>query len=545
MNIIDYDQTFYGRQNILDILHKRLAGLKEGYRQNVALLGSRTIGKTAILQKLIADHDDPDIIILYLDLESRDFPYFTHQFVKSLLYHFLKSQNLPLQEDLKLLCTACRGHVPQTVAAVEEIETLLAQGKTADVYGRLLSLPDIFWGESKKSVVLIFDEFQNLANFNVPEVFAQLGKRIMTQRNCLYVVVSSYPSQAHPILSEKLSLLFGNFEVIPVGAFDVKASYQLMDKHLEGIKIGLQLKNFLADFTGNHPLYLNILCQEMIYLCGVFGQQEIYAPILTQAVENLIFNPWGILSRHFELSMIELCRGKSEGPLAQVLTAMAEDRHRIPDLAAHLSVKPAHITQRLNTLLAADIIEKNGNYFHIKDKLFKYWIKYVYERRQKAIELEPGKGRKLFKEDISKALSDFQMVSRKDLSSRIIDLLHKFDSEAFEVAGRRYKLSMFRDISPLKLRLGTGSYFDAVSAEGEDGRWLIVLKRDPVHDQELNAFLEEMKKLSPKPQRCVIVSLSGLDDSAKIRALQEKLWVWNEEEINVLMHLHDEPYLTR
>ena len=42
-----------------------------------------------------------------------------------------------------------------------------------------------------------------------------------------------------------------------------------------------------------------------------------------------------------------------------------------------------------------------------------------------------------------------------------------------------------------------------------------------------------------------MVSLSGLDDSAKVRALQEKLWVWNEEEVNSLMHLYDEPYIVR
>src|SRR6185369_16235796 len=104
MNVIDHDHSFTGRQNTLDVLKKRLLGLKEGYRQNVAILGSRHIGKTAIVQKLIADHDDPSVFILYLDLESRDFTCFTRQFTKSLLYRFLKNQNLPLHEDLALLC---------------------------------------------------------------------------------------------------------------------------------------------------------------------------------------------------------------------------------------------------------------------------------------------------------------------------------------------------------------------------------------------------------------------------------------------------------
>lgn len=545
MNLIDHDHNFFGRQHILDVLRKRILGLKEGYRQNVALLGSRSIGKTSIVQKLITDHDDPQVIILYLDLESRDLPYFTDQFVKSLLYHFLKSQNLPVQEDLKLLCLSCKEHIPATVVAVETIEMLLSQGKSAELYAALLALPDVFSAETNQAVVLIFDEFQNLTNFDVPDVFAELGKRIMTQKNCLYILTSSYQAQANTILSEKLSLLFGNFEAISILPFDVTASQQLMDRHLDGIKTGLQLKNFMADFTGGHPLYINILSNELISLCGVHRQEEIYAPIVTQAIENLVFNPWGVLSRHFELIVNELCRGKSEGPLSSVLIALAEGKHRVADLATHLSLKPAQVTQRINLLMAADIVEKNVNYYHIKDKLFKYWIKFVYERRLRAIDLEAGRSRKLFKEEINKAVNEFQMIARKDLAARMVDLLHKCDGDSFELVGRRYKLSMFKDIAPVKLRLGAGNFIDAISAEGQEGRWLIVLKKDPVHENDLNALIDEVKKMDPKPQRSVIVSLCGLDDNAKIRALQEKLWVWNEEEVNSLMHLYDEPYIVR
>ncbi len=545
MNLIDFDHNFFGRRQILDILKKRLLGLKEGYRQNVALVGSRYIGKTSILRKVMGDHDDKDIILLYLDLENRDFNYFITQFTKTLLYQFLKSENLPLFEDLKLLCETARVRIPQTVGLVEAANALSLQGKHLESYHTLLSLADIFAHETNKFTVLIFDEFQQLESFPIPDVFQELGKRIMTQKTCLYIVTSSYEEQAKTILSEKLSLLFGNFETVSVAAFDSTSSQQLIDHNLGGIKAGLQLKNFLVDFTGGHPLYINILSQELIYLSGGYRQEEIYAPIVTQAIESVVFNPWGVISRHFELCMNDLSRGKAQGVVSSMLIALAEGKHKVADLALHLNMKAPQVNQRINALLQADIIEKNGNYFHIKDKLFRYWIKYVYERRLKAVDLEPGRVRKQFKEEINKALNDFQMIARKDLSTRMVDLLNKFDSESFQLAGRRYKLSAFRDITPLKLRVGAGNFFDAVQAQGEDGGWLVVLKKDPVHDNDLNGLLEEIKKMSPKPQRCVIVSLSGLDDSAKVRALQEKLWIWNEEELNTLMHLYDEPYITR
>jgi len=446
---------------------------------------------------------------------------------------------------LKLLCAATKDRLPRTVFLVQAIESLTAQGKILEAYHMILSLPEVFTQETGKSVVLIFDEFGYLESFNIPEVFAELGKRIMTQKNCLYIVSSSSPQQTETILSEKLSLLFGNFEIIPLESFNFSEAQGLIDHNLEEVKIGLHLKNFIADFTGGHPLYINLLCQELICLSGVYAQHEIYAPIVIQAIENVIFNPWGVISRHFELQINALTTGKSAGMTIKVLGALAQGKHKISELSESLKLKTAQVNQRVNVLQESNIVERNGNYYHIKDKLFSYWIKYVHQRRLRVIDLEAGRPRKQFKEEINRALNDFGMVARKDLSVRIADLMHKFDNESFVLCGRRYKLSTFRDIKVLKMRIGAGNYFDAISAEGQEGGWLVVLKKDPVHDTDLNGILEEIKKLDPKPTRSVIVSLSGLDENAKVRALQEKLWIWDEEQLNCLMHLFDEPIIVR
>jgi len=41
------------------------------------------------------------------------------------------------------------------------------------------------------------------------------------------------------------------------------------------------------------------------------------------------------------------------------------------------AIKAGRGPGRINALLEANIVERNGNYYHIKDKLFSYWIKYV------------------------------------------------------------------------------------------------------------------------------------------------------------------------
>ena len=61
MSIVEQEQ-FYGRKETLELLKRRVLDLKEGYRQNIAFLGDRHIGKSSLLMKFIADMDEENII---------------------------------------------------------------------------------------------------------------------------------------------------------------------------------------------------------------------------------------------------------------------------------------------------------------------------------------------------------------------------------------------------------------------------------------------------------------------------------------------------
>ncbi len=545
MNTLSPHNFCFGRKAALSLLGRRLKDLKEGYRQNLALLGSRYIGKSTILQKFISEIDDPETIVIYLNLENRDFDYFSSKIIKSILFNFAKSRNLAPQEEIKVLMEITRPLIPQTVEAVEKILALTKAKKFNEAYQDLIALPEVFNTEAGKFCVIVLDEFHDLENFPVEEAFQEMGNKIMTQRRCLYVIASSYPELANRILSEKLTLLFGNFEIIPVGSFDGVTSQEFIEKSMGDVHIGSHLRSFLADFTGGQPLYLGLICRELIHLAAVHKQSEVYVPLITQAIEDVVFNPWGALSRHFDLMISELCQGKGNRAVTALLIALANGKCRLKDLLDALSQKQTQVNQKLNRLIELDILEKNGNIFQFKDKLFRYWLKYVLQKRIMAIDLEPGKQYKLFREELNRAVIDFQVTSRKDLSTRMVELFHCFDNESLNLNGRRYKLPVFSQITPLKLRSIAGTYIDAMCTECDEGTWLVAMRKDPFTEGDINALLSEAKNMGPKPQRLVVVSLSNLDENARVRALQERMWVWNEQEINSLMHLYDKPYVVR
>jgi AAA+ ATPase superfamily predicted ATPase len=545
MNTMNPQTACFGRKAILALLARRLKDLKEGYRQNLALLGSRYIGKSTILQRSIQEIDDDNIIAIYLNLENRDFDYFYSKIVRSILFNFAKSKHLTPQDDIKILLEMTRPFIPETVEAIGKVHASLKAKKYDEVYQGLLGLPEIFNNETDKFCIILLDEFHYLEEFPVKEVFQELSNKIITQRRCLYIITSSYPEVANKILAEKLTLLFGNFETINVGHFDGLTSQEFIEHSMGEVNMGSHLRTFLADFTGGHPLYLSLICQELIHLSAVHKQAEVYVPLINQAIENIVFNPWGALSRHFDLTVSELCQGKGNRAMTSLLIAMANGKSRVKDLQESLGQTVNQINAKLNRLIDLDIVEKNGTLFQFKDRLFRYWIKYVLQKRLLAVDLEPGKQYKIFREELNRAVVEFQATSRKDLPTRISELFHCFDNECLNINGRRYKLPVFSQITPMKLRSIAGNYIDVIQGECEEGTWLVALRKDPFTETDINTLLSEAKNLENRPQRLVVVSLSNLDENARVKALQERMWVWSEQEVNSLMHLYDKPYVVR
>ncbi len=538
------DGCFYGRTETLALIRRRVTGLKEGYRQNMAFLGSQHIGKSAILRQFLAELDPEMAVPVYLDLEGRDIHYFVSKFIRSILYHFARGQGLSPSECLPDLLLVVEGMIPRAVSVVREVFPLMEKNRLTEAYDLVLSLPEIFSQETGHHYLVILDEFHVLEEFGIPDAFRLLAARITTQKKVLYLVASSYEEISRRILAEKLTLLFGSFEIVTIDPFDLRQSQEFVGARMGEVKVGLPLKNFLADFTGGRPLYLDIIGHEMLSLASIYKQQEIYAPLVAQAVENMLFSRWGALGRHFELLIGRVTQGKANRLVTDLLMALAEGRNRVKDLVIFLeAVTPAVVRQKLGYLVEEDVVGKNGGHYHIKDKLFRYWIKYVFLKRVRSIELEAGRLRKEFRDEVLGAISDFHAACGKDFSSRVTELLQCFDNDHLDLNGRKYHLPVFKDVKPLTFAPQGGTPCDVLQADTDDGIWLLVLRPDPSAEVDINSVARELRSRGLKPRRCVIVSPSELDDAVKLLAFEERMWVWSGSEIKLLMNLFDKPYI--
>ena len=197
----------------------------------------------------------------------------------------------------------------------------------------------------------------------------------------------------------------------------------------------------------------------------------------------------------------------------------------------------------MGRLQETGIVGKSGRSFYIRDRLLRYWLRYVFRRRRDAMDIDPARFLEEFQAAFAAAVEDFRIQIKKDMPVRIMELFHCFDDEAIHMDGRRYKLPVFDNISLEKMKFAAAAGFHLLRASAGADEWLILLKPEQVKEQDLSQIIAEVKKEYVRPQRCVLISMHDLDETARVRALQERMWIWNERELRTLFNIYNKPYL--
>lgn len=537
--------NFFGRQSIIDLLHRRVVDLKEGYRQNIALLGPEFIGKTYILEEFLSQLNDERIIPVYIDLKDTDFRNFVQKFSGRFLFSFLRNKKFAPGDNLEVLLEEAQKFIPSTCQQIKKVLQNLLKDRRFEAYRDLLSVAEIFEQETGDFCLIALDEFQNLEEFNLPNAFQELGKKIMVQKKSIYIFTSSLKNKARKILSERLSLLFGNFEVVEVGPFSIKTNLEFIEQALEGYFLEKSYKNFLVDFTAGHPFYLGAICKQLVTNAKQDGQKNIFLNILIDSLEEILFDEWGLLNLHFSKIVSSLGTKKNREAALLILLSINAGNNKLPLILEDPALNKTALSSRLKQLEELSVLTKNGNLFFITDKLFAFWLKFVYQRKQKSLSVSIAVIGMDFKNDLRQRINSFIQISGNELGERITDLLQSFDNELFQLNGRKHKLPSFTSISPLNFNVKISQNLKGLIAYTPSDQWAVVFKEGMILDTDVVAFLDSIKEFKNQISRRVVISINEIETNARLRALQEKMWIWNSADLNFILNLYGKPYIVK
>lgn len=522
--------NFFGRDNYLDILKKRITSFLEGYRQNIAIIGDEYIGKTSLIFKFLSIFCDNRVVVVYLEVRPDTLNSFVRKFIGVLLYNFLTNSGLPLKEDLDYLIEKSSRYIPETVKKIRSLLDLSEKNKKLNLFCELLSLTDILKRETGKRCVVIFDEFHNLEYLGVKNLYREWSKLLVTQKNTMYIVTSSRKFKAKNILTKDLSLLFGNFETIEMEPFDIKTSTQFLTQRLSGANLGPGLKDFILDFSGGYPIYLEIIASSL---------RENKQIELVDVLQNLLFEEQGLLNLRFCDYIKRLGESNFSNDYFSILTLVAGGRNKIKDIAHIMRKTKTELQPRINHLLEFDAINRSADFLRLNDKVFGFWLRFIYQEKLSSLTHDAKSQKIKFRENIADLINDFKTSANKPVQERLIEILRLFEDEVMQLEKKRIKLNHFREIKPLEL--SCRFLKDGLLGRSQECVWIVAFKNDQLTEEDIAEFSRECKKYRHKTQRKIIVTSRDIDDNTRLRAIEEKIWAWDIDNLNQIFGLFSKP----
>jgi hypothetical protein len=525
-------EGFFGRSGHLELLAKRSKAFLDGYRQNIAIIGAETTGKTALIAHFTKQLSDNRLITVYLEAREESFASFTRRFIGILLFSFLSNSGRPIKEDLDFLINKSDGYIPHTCQRIRHILETPAKNRKSSLFGELLSLSESLRAESGKSCLIIFDEFHLLEKTWTKGLYKEWSKALLTQKNTMYIITSSQVSLARAILSKELALLFGNFELVPLEPFDIPAAGAFLEWQLAPLRINADTKNFLVHFTGGYPFYLQLMAQAL---------QDSPEDDIAQAMERLFVGPSGVLGQRFHNFLRRISEINRYGESINILYLVTSGKNKLKEISHALRKPKDKLTGAINQLIEADALSRRADFLTVNDRLFGFWLKFIYRQRQQALIPDAAGERERFREYLENEIQEFILNSHKEVSERMRELMGLFEDDMAQLEKRKIRLTQFREIKTTEFGSLTAS--KGLIGRSSESLWIMAVKKGPLCEEDIAEFSRECRKYRHKNQKRIIVTLSEIDHNTRLKALEEKIWAWDIRHLNQMLDLYSKPWV--
>lgn len=530
--------VFFGRKRICALLEKRLEAFCKGYRQNVGIVGPSFIGKSTLVQTFLKQIGQAEIIPIFFSCREFDsFERFSERWMGELLFSFHHAFGKSLPPNFQLLVRSLKEILPKTLERMRSVKKLVFKRRYDQAFQELLNLSSFFHQECGRRILVVLDDFDRLGELKLSDPFHDLGKEIMVQKETMFIVTSSRTARSFSIFREKLSLLFGNFEVIELGPFDFDESRELIDGSLSGQILEDELKRFLIRITDGHPYYLDFLL-DRFKQCA-HETQSTNREIVIETLMQELSERRGMLYQHFQLRLYQLAQGRPRSLFADVLLAISLGHKKLSQIIRFLHQRGGDTQKILERLLNSETIQKHGSLFQIPDSLFRFWLGKVYYRERFLSERAPVSSVQCFRDDISQAIDQSSLGDKQELPRMIEELFLKFRNDVVELNKQKFKCPHFTEV----LSRPTNGRVFPIFARNTQTRWLCQVLSRRVMEDDIHMFIQDLKCLKESVHKKLIIGLQGIDLNAKLLAQEAKIQYLDLRGFNFLLDLYGKPKL--
>ncbi|MEA3254330.1 MAG: ATP-binding protein, partial [Candidatus Altiarchaeota archaeon] len=486
---------------------RRVELLKEGKRRNLAIIGLRKTGKSSLLLEFMNQHRQKAHFV-YIYLPLRNTPVFLDKMIRTVFFTVAYEHDIKLDpvDSTQKIITGLIRICPDSCA----FALGLLDKEADEKFGLILDLYEVISGELSVPLVVMLDEFQRITNYDLTSAIDVFREKIMLQK-IQYIIAGSAVRMMNEIVTSTESPLYNHFEIMHLKNFDYINARTFVLSKLKGFRISELNLNFLVNFTGGNPFYLDILC---FRLKDITEKTAISKEQITDAIAHELFGSSGALYNYFRLYIEESLEKRGYSTFTSILSAIAFDKTTISKIATKTSIPVTSLPRLLNRLIELDLILKQKKNYRFIDPLMLFWFKYVYLISEESYIPELDLRLKDFKTQVTQMILEFKTELGHARESQIREI---FTKKGFDVS------SGF---------LGSGE-FDLI-AEKNKGLLLGECKTGNITIKAVTDFTHKIKEVERKRRvnKKILFTLFTITEKARKLCKKEGVEIWGMDRIN-------------
>lgn len=516
-------------------LIKRVDDFERGYRQNIAVLGRSGVGKTKLIFKIF-DHvrTRATLLPVLISLGDVSVPNLMTYWIRCLL---ISALNLP-EASLESLLDSAESVIPKTCKAAKHVLKLHKQGNDSLAVRELFALGGQLAEETSRKVVFFLDEVLSLEKFSIHDVYTIFGNRLMMEKEALFVVTSSEPRRAKAIFSEKLSLLFSNFESLDVQPFGFREMNVHIDSRVCGSYLSLPARRFLFRMTDGEPRYLDALLRVLDESVCSDPKRQIGVAVLLEAVIREVLEVDGRIAMEFQKRIASFRRSvrERESLVSEAVAHLSAGRLRAGTLASQLGLKIAETKKLISRLDEADWLVSSGASLALRDPLFRFWAAEYLALANSGQLTDEKVRRNRWTRQLGQVYENCFESDAPKILSRLESLLKLFRSESLVLEGRKICGGPFHDVQSSALEEGC---WRVRATSAKENRFFLISAHE-LKDQDVEDFWAASggKK---KPAKRILVAVAGIEQNARLFAQQNRMEIWDLRFFNQVLDFHGLP----
>ncbi|MCK4519682.1 MAG: hypothetical protein KAT96_00725, partial [Candidatus Omnitrophica bacterium] len=295
--------------------------------------------------------------------------------------------------------------------------------------------------------------------------------------------------------------------------------------------------SFFVSILGTNIAYYSLISK--IIKKNYFSEDDEASTMLI--IEKALYLKETYLFQKF-IKKIDLIKFHFKDPVLviKLLFALSEGYLRKKELISLGLYNSKELTGKLQKLLDLSYIENLGNVYKLKDSLFSFWLTSAFKLYFSPPVLNPQQKKALFKKNLEEKIVLFKEDFIKDKLKKIMQLFSSFKNDTLCLGKNRYHLPA---IENAKIISYPARNFHLLIGEGKE----IVfagIKEKNVEDNDIFDFIEKGSNIKGKRVKKIFVSLDTLPPTARLIAKNNKLIIWDVNEVNRLLSVYNKPIVS-